>query len=211
MTTLRLQTTIAGVLANITSVVFGNAVTGATYGVRRTDTGVVVVAAGVAIPNISAGLYEYEYTDTPGVPYEWRFVAVYGGEKFIGGGAWTADVTPATATLTLSDFDEVLVDDVAVYLADYGEAVTVHPVGGADRPVTGVITRSKLEMKDQPRGPAAPLAVSLPNSATTGISGAEWHSRFEVTVPRYRGGPTVRMRITRALAQDAGMITWELA
>jgi hypothetical protein len=210
MTTLRVQTRIAGVLANVSGVTLADAVTGPVYGVRRTDTGAVVVTAGTAMVNVSTGVYEYDFTDAPGVPYEWRFAAVYGTAAHIGGGSWTAHVTPATAVLDLSEFDAVLVADVEVYLSEYGEAVTVHPVGGADRAVTGVITRSRPEMNDQPRGPLNPVAVSLPNSATTGISGAEWNNRFEVTVPRYRGGPTMRIRTVRAIAQDAAMITWEL-
>jgi hypothetical protein len=210
MTTLRVQTKIAGVLADVTSVTLSDAVTGATYGIRRTDTGAVVVAAGTALTRVSAGVYEYEYADSPGVPYEWRFAAVYGGETYIGGGSWTAHVTPATATLTLSDQDECLVEDVDVFLAEYGEAVTVHPVGGADRSVTGIVARAREGMQEQPRGPVGPVSLTLPNSATTGISGAEWSNRFEVTVPRYRGGVTVRMRTVRPLQQDAAMITWEL-
>jgi hypothetical protein len=210
MTTLRVQITIGGVLADVAGVTLSDAVSGAIYGVRRTDTGAVVVAAGTAMTRVSAGVYEYEYSDSPGVPYDWRFAAVYGGETYIGGGTWTADVTPAAAVLELSEFDECLVADIEVYLSDYGEAVMVHPVGGEDRAVMGVITRFQAEIKDQPRGPLNPVAVSLPNSATMGISGAEWNNRFEVTVPRYRGGPTVRMLTRRALAQDAAMITWEL-
>lgn len=208
MTTLRVHTKIAGVLANITSVVFGNAVTGATYGVRRTDSGVVTVAAGVAIPNVSAGVYEYEYADTPGVPYEWRFVAVYGGEKFIGGGSWTANVTPATATLDLSEFDEVLLDNLDAEEDEFGESVTVHPVGGADRVCVAIVTRDPPAMKDRPREEYFPVLVSVRNSATLGISAAEGSNRFEISLPRHRGSAAVRMRTVQAVKQDAARITW---
>jgi len=208
MTTLRVQTKIAGVLADVTSVTLANAATGATWGVRRTDTGAVVVAAGTAVPRMSTGVYEYEYTDTPGVPYEYRMAVVYGGEKFIGGGSWTANVTPATATLDLSEFDEVLMGNLDVEEDEFGEPVTVHPVGGADRVCTAIVTRDPPVMKENPREEYFPVLVSLRNSATLGISAAEWSNRFEITLPRHRGAAAVRMRTVKAVKQDAARITW---
>jgi len=212
MTTLRLITKIGGSLANVTGVTLSDKPVGQspTYGVRRTDTSAVVVAAGTVVPNISAGLYEYSFTGTDGVPYEYRMAAVYGGETFITGGAWTETVSPPAATLTLSDQDEVLIDDVDIYLAEFGEPVIVYPPAGASRSVTGIVVRAASEMVKDPRAQNNPTAVQLPNLSTTGISGAEWNNRFEVDVPRYRGGPTVRMRTVKASSQDAAMITWEL-
>jgi len=211
MKTLRVQTKIAGALANVTSVTLANAVSAATYGVRRTDTGAAVVAAGTAMTRVATGVYEYDFDDVEGLSYEWRFRAVYGGESFIGGGTWTATVTPPAPTLELSDHDAVLVQDVDFYLAEYGEQVTVYPPAAASRTATGIILRSAAKMDANPRAQTNPLGVQLPNSSTTGISGAEWNNRFEVDVPRYRGGETVRMRTLRASHQDAAFITWELA
>jgi hypothetical protein len=209
MTTLRLTTKAAGVLANVTSVTLANAATGATWGVRRTDTGVVVVAAGTAVPNISIGLYEYTFTDLPGVPYEYRMAVVYGGETFVSGGDWTANVTPATAVLELTDFDEVLVANVAHELEMWGEDVVVHPVGGVDRYCIAIVTRDPpVVVADRPREEYFPVLVSLPNDAITGISGAEWNARFEITIPRYRGSATVRVRPVKPLHQDAALIMW---
>jgi hypothetical protein len=210
MTTLRAQITIGGVLADVAGVTLSDAVSGAVYGVRRTDTGAVVVAAGTAMTRVSAGIYEYEYSDSPGLPYEWRFAAIYGGETYIGGGTWTADVTPAAAVLDLSEFDELDLATVEVQLADYGVPVTVHPIGGADRDVRGIMSYGEIEMKEQPRAPTRPVFVALPNDATTGITLAEWNNRFEITAPPGPGAVALRMRTIRAFKKTAAMITWEL-
>lgn len=213
MTTLRLTTKIAGVLADVTAVTLSDkpAAQSPTYGVRRTDTSAVVVAAGTAVPKVSTGLYEYSFAATDGVPYEYRMAAVYAGETFISGGSWTETLDPPASVLELSEQDECLVDDVDFFLLEYGEDVVVYPPAGASRSVTGIVVRSPAKMDANPRSQGNPVSVQLPNSVTTGIGGAEWTNRFEVDVPRYRGGPNVRMRIVKAVSQDAAMITWELA
>ena len=58
-----------GTLTDITSIVFSDP-TGA-YGVRRTDTNAIVVAANVAFNHDGTGLYSYTVTEpTPGLTYE---------------------------------------------------------------------------------------------------------------------------------------------
>jgi hypothetical protein len=208
MTTLRMTTKAAGVLANVTSVTLSDQPIAPIYGVRRTDTGAVVVAAGTAVPNVSPGVYEYTFTDVSGVPYEYRIAVVAYGRTFIGGGSWTANVTPATAVLELTGFDEVLVANVACELEAWGEDVTVHPVGGADRACVAIVTRDPPVLASRPREEYFPVLVSLPNDATTGISAAEWNNRFEITVPRYRGSATSRVRTLKPVHQDAALIMW---
>jgi hypothetical protein len=208
MTTLRVQTKIAGVLANVTSVTLADAALAPTYGIRRTDTGVVVVAAGTPMPNVTPGVYEYEYADTSGVPYQWRFAVVYGGQTHIGGGSWTATITPAAAVLTLTAFDEILLANLDQEDAAFGEAVTVHPVGGADRSCTAIVTRDPPVSTDNPRETYYPVLVSLRNDAVLGISGAEWSNRFEITIARHRGSAPGRVRTVKAVKQDAARITW---
>lgn len=62
MSTIRLQFTWKedGVLTNLTSAVLSNS--GATFGVRRTDTLATVVVAGTAFTNPSTGVYVYDFT-----------------------------------------------------------------------------------------------------------------------------------------------------
>ena len=110
----------------------------------------------------------------------------------------------------MATFDDILISNVGVELAMFGEPVIVYPPGGAARSVTGIVARKATAVQSDPRQQMAVLTVQLPNSATTGISGAEWSNRFELGVPRYAGGPAVRMRTVRALQQDAAMITWEV-
>jgi hypothetical protein len=212
MTTLRLTTKIGGALADLTSVALSDKPAGGspTYGIRRTDTGAVVVAAGTPVPNVDTGLYEYEFAAADGVPYEYRMAAVYGGETFITGGSWTERLMPPPATLELSEQDECLLDDVDFFLLEYGEDVIVYPPAGDSRSVTGIVVRSPAGIEKEPRGQATPIALQLPNDAATGISGSEWNNRFEVDVPRYRGGPNVRVRTLKAIHQDAAFITWEV-
>jgi hypothetical protein len=116
----------------------------------------------------------------------------------------------AVGTLELCPHDECLLEDVDVLLADFGEAVTVHPPDGSDeRACTAIVTRAAGEVAHQPRLEQWPFLVQLPNDVETGISGAEWESQFEITVPRYRGSAaTTRVRTVKAVHQDAAMITW---
>jgi len=110
----------------------------------------------------------------------------------------------------MGSHDDILMADVDIFLAEFGEPVIVYPTTGASRSVTGIVVRGPAKMESNPRTQVNPVSLQLPNDAVTGISGAEFNNRFEVDVPRYRGGPAVRMRIVKASSQDAAMITWEL-
>lgn len=210
MATITITTQLAGVNANWTSVVLSDR-TG-TFGIKRNDTGATVVAAATALTNSAAGTYTYEFDEPDdGVEYTIWAKGIYGGNTYYGETIYTARVTAPEAVLTLSDHDEVLLDNLGVHLANFGEPVTVHPPAGASRSVTGIVTRKAMIIDGQPRGPATPTEVGLPNSATTGISGAEWNKRFTVSMARFRGGPAVTMRTTKPISQDAALITWEVA
>jgi hypothetical protein len=208
MTILRLTTKVAGLAANISGVTLADAVASPTYGVRRTDTGEIVVPAGTAVPNVAVGIYEYECADLPGVPYEYHMVAAYAGRTALCGGSWTAQVEPPAPQLILTEFDELLIANREQELAQWGEPVTVHPIGGADRLVTGIVTRSPPVLRDRPREPEFPLLVALPNDSVLGISAGEWNDRFELTIQRFRGSATARVRTVKPLHQDAALITW---
>lgn len=68
MATLRFETKISGVLADVDSVVLCDPTT--TYGIQRTDTGATVVAANTAMTWVSTGTYEYDFdADINGVEY----------------------------------------------------------------------------------------------------------------------------------------------
>lgn len=70
-----------GVLTDVDSIVFRDP-TGA-FGVRRTDTLAIVVAAGVALTHVSTGVYRYVITDpAPNINYQYWIRAEYLGEVY---------------------------------------------------------------------------------------------------------------------------------
>jgi hypothetical protein len=203
------RTKLNGILTDADSVTLADP-TG-TYGLRRDDTGAAVVASGTALTRTATGTYSYTNEAlAEGVAHSGYVKTVIGSRTAYSYITHTPAVTPTAPDLVLSDHDEVLIEDVDALLEDFGEAVTVHPPAGDDREVTGIVTRESPTIDGQPRGMATPTRVSLPNSITAGISGAEWNNRFELTVARYRGGPEVRMRTSRPVHQDAAMIAWEV-
>ena len=70
-TTLTFTTTLESALTNATSVTLSNS--DATIGIKRNDTNAVVVSAGTALTNPSAGTYVYEFT----APTEVVFYTAY--------------------------------------------------------------------------------------------------------------------------------------
>jgi hypothetical protein len=212
MATIRFITKIEGVPADVASVVLADPADPPTYGIRRTDTEAVVVAADTPMVRVAEGTYEYLFIEPmDGVPYTAWVNWTRGSESHHREIVYTAKVTPPAAVLELSNQDQVMIDDVSCFLREYGEDVIVYPPAGDLRQVIGIVTRSLAGIEKDPRAQGMPIALQLPNSATAGISGAEWNNKFQADVPRYRGGPNVRMRTVRATYQDAAFITWELA
>lgn len=80
-TTIRKNFDIDGIPTNMTSCVLRDSA--ALYGVKRQDTGAVVVAAGTAMVNTAVGEYEYTFTDpASNLQYDWTIEFVYGGETY---------------------------------------------------------------------------------------------------------------------------------
>lgn len=71
---------VEGVLTDVTSAKLSDP-TG-TYGVKRNDTGVAVVADGTAMTKSATGTYEYSFTDAVGVAYTAFVEFVYGGATY---------------------------------------------------------------------------------------------------------------------------------
>jgi hypothetical protein len=90
-TTINFTFTVGGVPTDATSVVLRDAAN--TFGVRRTDTGGAVVAAGTAMTRVSAGVYAHAFTDpAASLTYRYWVEAVHGGathrlEGSVAGGA----------------------------------------------------------------------------------------------------------------------------
>lgn len=81
MTLLDFQFKLGGVLTDATSVVLSDSA--AAYGVRRTDTLAIVVAANTAMTHASTGVYQYTVTDPAnGLTYQWSAKVVYAGSTY---------------------------------------------------------------------------------------------------------------------------------
>lgn len=73
--------TIDDVLTNVTSVKLSDPT--ATFGVKRNDTGAIVVADNTAMTNTATGTYEHTFTEpAAGLTYTYWVEWVYGGETF---------------------------------------------------------------------------------------------------------------------------------
>lgn len=103
-----------------------------TYGVKRNDTGAVVVAAGTAMTDAGGGLYAYTFTDPASdLAYTAAVEYVYDGETYrqeaIIAGASAATLTLDTAKKWLrvehSD-DDTLIGDLIVAAETWWENIT---------------------------------------------------------------------------------------
>jgi hypothetical protein len=93
-TTIEFQWKVDDVLTDVTSAVLSDPT--AAYGVRRTDTNAIVVAAGTALTHDGTGLYSYTFTDPAAdLTYQYWIQVVYAGatykiERYKSGTAVTA-------------------------------------------------------------------------------------------------------------------------
>lgn len=86
-----------GTLTNPTSVKLADAAN--LYGVKRADTGAVVVASGVSMTNVSTGVYSYTFTEPASdLTYTYAVAAVIGGVTYRSTGA----VAHESSTVSLS-------------------------------------------------------------------------------------------------------------
>lgn len=80
-TTINLSSYTNGLLTDLTSIEFEDVT--ATYGVRRTDTQAVVVAAGQDLIRLAVGTYQYAFTDpAANLTYEYTLKIVTGGTTY---------------------------------------------------------------------------------------------------------------------------------
>jgi hypothetical protein len=92
------------------------------FGVKRNDTDAVVVADGVAMTRVSAGTYQYEFSDVVGVAYTAYVEFVYGGATY----HFEVDFAAATSSTTGPISYSGLVERVGHYLfgAEAGDSFT---------------------------------------------------------------------------------------
>jgi hypothetical protein len=112
---------VAGVPTDVTSAILSDP-TG-TFGVKRNDTDAVVVADGVAMNNVSAGTYEYEFADDIGVSYTAYVEMVYLGATYRFEVDFAARNSPSSGPVGYSS----LVERVGHYLFGADAGATFAP------------------------------------------------------------------------------------
>lgn len=127
MATIRFTTKIDDVLTNVTSVVLSDP-TGS-YGIQDTD-GSTIVAVNTALTNVSAGTYEYDFSDAESST-EYRFYIkwAYGGETH-----YVETVYTASAGAAPSEGRTMPSEVLWKYLVDTAELFT-SPADGATWPL----------------------------------------------------------------------------
>jgi hypothetical protein len=106
--TIRRTFKVDGVLTDVTTAVLCDPT--AAYGIKRTDTNAVVVAANVAMTKSSTGVYEYSFTALDGVAYTGYSKFTYGGAVYSQDHDF-ASYTPAAApgmTVSFAQLQETI-------------------------------------------------------------------------------------------------------
>ena len=124
-----------GALTNVTTAKLSDP-TGS-FGIRRSDTQAVAVVDGTDMTNPSTGLYRYEFTPIPDVPYEAWVEFVYNGVEY----HFKHDL-PATPAIVVGQnstyTDDELKDCVAAYLGfkpDYSALTNAREIELCDQSV----------------------------------------------------------------------------
>ncbi len=109
-------------------------------------------------------------------------------------------------------FDDILEDDSSEFLDEFAEDIIYLPAGGGSRPIRGIVNREIPEgIPSAPHGNTPILTVLIANDATDGISSSELDKGGErITIDIRAGKVATNRKVTRLLAQDAGMIKVEL-
>lgn len=101
MSTIRATFTVGGVATDVTTAKLSSQ--DATYGVKRKDTGAVIVADGTAMTKVATGVYEYTFTDPANdLTYQWSAEFVYGGETYWVTGEKPGPTSTATRLITVA-------------------------------------------------------------------------------------------------------------
>jgi len=105
--TIQEKFTIDGALTDVTSVLLSDPT--AAYGVKRNDTGAVVVADGAAMTKVSTGVYRYTFAEPEiGLSYTYWVEWVYSGETYRDEHTVTGTAASAGRICTLADVKDRL-------------------------------------------------------------------------------------------------------
>ena len=109
-------------------------------------------------------------------------------------------------------YDDILEAGSSVYLDEFSEDIIYLPAGGGSREIRGIVNREMPEdIPGAPHGNTPVLTVSTANDATAGISSSELNTGGDrITIDVRAGKVATNRKVTRLLAEDAGMIKVEL-
>lgn len=139
------------------------------------------------------------YSQIDGGVYSLPAVAVY--------------VIPAPDTDTSNDFDSAVVAGVDITLATFGRTYNYLPRAGGSRAIKMIVDYMPVEaLPGMAAANSGKVTVTVANDATKGISGSEFDSGGDkVTIPwPNEFSATQSRRIVGKVAEDAGMITYEV-
>jgi hypothetical protein len=109
-------------------------------------------------------------------------------------------------------YDKALIKTSEAYVRKFGTTVKYLPLGGDERSIKAVVTRSQYQDIDGMRSANAPVfEVLVRNDSVYGISSSELNTggdKIELA-PRY-GETATQRRITKPLIQDVGMLKLEV-
>ena len=111
-----------------------------------------------------------------------------------------------------NEFDQMLIDTNADFLAVFGETVTYWLASGGSRSITAVVDRERpADLDGAPHGSAPLLVIEVANDSTTGISSDEVDTGGDKIEVAVRIGESAQKRlIKKIISQDAGMMRLEL-
>jgi len=143
VTTITKKFSVDNVLTNPTTIKLSDP--DGNYGVKRDDTGAVVVADGTSMSKISTGQYSYTLTDEAyNLTYSYYVEIVYGGETYYFEGTVDGTVSPGiTGGMTLDEMSSLL----SIYLndtkeKDFPKKVKVLLLNSAQDRVLSLLNRS---------------------------------------------------------------------
>lgn len=116
------------------------------------------------------------------------------------------------------NLNQMLQNDAALFLADFGELVTYYPRGKAPRQITALVDRNPPVRFGGDGSPLIPaIQILVTNSDATGIASASVDGRGadQVELPIRLGGPLKRMGVYMVgegmqSIHDPGMCHYEL-
>lgn len=136
-----------------------------------------------------------------------NFIAAISGGVFV--------LVPIAETVTVPEgvktHDEILVENVPLLLAAFGETCIYRP-GVLDREIQGIVRHVTDDDQVAPvvrhRGPV--VNVKVANNSVTGISAEEFEQGHVIKIPPRKGADPRDFQMARIVSQDAGFVVYEV-